>query len=104
MSRFLGRTKVKRFSIAITILISITSAAVGADPVHLANGVKIGEVTSTSGIIWVRLTARPEYKSDGPEFQRPQLVETPDGDKVDAAIAAPENGYCHQIPEGVRLE
>ncbi len=91
-------------TIACTILLSTTSAADEANAVHMANGVKIGEVTSTTGIIWVRLTARVDYKSDGLEFRRPQFEETPDGDKVDSAIASPEHGYCHQIPHGHRLE
>jgi alkaline phosphatase D len=35
---------------------------------YLANGVKIGEVTQTSVIIWIRLTQVPERKIDGIPF------------------------------------
>ena len=93
-----------RLTFAFTVLLSTVVAAGEAHAVHMANGVKIGEVTSTTGIIWVRLTVQSDYKSDGREFRRPQLEETPDGDKVDSAIASPEQGYCQQIPDGHRLE
>ncbi len=37
-------------------------------PVHMANGIKIGEVDSTSAIIWTRLTKRPERNVNGVPF------------------------------------
>ncbi len=94
----------KQFYSACMILLAISTTASAANDVHMANGVKVGEVTGTSAIIWVRLTSRADYKTDGIEFQLPSLVETPDGDKVDPAIASPEDGYCRQIPNGARLE
>ncbi len=50
-------------TIACTVLLLTTSAADETNVVHMANGVKIGEITSTSGIIWVRLTAQADFKS-----------------------------------------
>ena len=91
-------------AIVCYIFLSPPSGHDEANGVHMANGVKIGEVTSTTGTIWVRLTARADYKCDGLEFQEPQLEKTPDGDKVDTARSSPEHGYCHQIPHGHRLE
>jgi len=35
----------------------------------LGNGIKIGEVTSTSAIVWTRLTERAEYNLTGTEFK-----------------------------------
>ena len=35
---------------------------------HMANGIKIGEATSTSAIIWTRLTKAPEGNFDGKPF------------------------------------
>lgn len=40
---------------------------VSAD-VHMANGIKIGEVDANSAIIWTRLTAHPERNTDGHAF------------------------------------
>lgn len=37
--------------------------------VHLGNGIKIGEVDSTSAIVWVRLTDAPERRADGTPFK-----------------------------------
>lgn len=51
------------------------------DPVHFANGIKIGEVTPTTAIVWTRLTAVETWNRGGERFAQvpasePQL---PDG-------------------------
>ena len=40
------------------------------NPVYMANGVKIGEVDSTSAIVWTRLTKHPERNIDGKPFPK----------------------------------
>lgn len=40
----------------------------GVEPVHMANGIKIGEVNSDSAIIWTRLTKEPERNINGKPF------------------------------------
>ena len=37
--------------------------------VHFGNGIKIGEVDSTSAIVWLRLTDHPERRADGTAFK-----------------------------------
>jgi alkaline phosphatase D len=44
--------------------------AEAAENVYMANGIKIGEVTSDSAIIWVRLTKHPERNIDGKPFPK----------------------------------
>ena len=39
-------------------------------PVYMANGIKIGEVTQNSAIIWVRLTKHPERNIGGQPFAK----------------------------------
>ncbi|MGB0369968.1 MAG: alkaline phosphatase D family protein [Opitutales bacterium] len=48
-------------------LFSICSCAALAD-VHMANGLKVGEVDSTSAIVWTRLTENAERNIDGKPF------------------------------------
>ncbi|MDB4438323.1 alkaline phosphatase D family protein [bacterium] len=38
--------------------------------VHMANGIKIGEVTQTSAIVWTRLTRKAERNVDGKPFPK----------------------------------
>jgi len=38
--------------------------------VHMANGIKVGEVDSTSAIVWTRLTKRPERNINGTPFPK----------------------------------
>src|SRR4051794_30338940 len=45
-------------------LLAIAPATTGET--HQATGLKVGEVTPTSALIWVRLTARPARNADGP--------------------------------------
>ena len=44
--------------------------AMAASPVYMANGIKIGEVSGTSAIIWVRLTKHNNRNIDGKPFPR----------------------------------
>jgi alkaline phosphatase D len=55
------------------VAIPLASAAAQAKqepPVQQATGVRVGEVTDRSAIVWTRLTARPERNNDGVVFQR----------------------------------
>ena len=54
-------------------------------PPYMGNGIKIGEITPNSVIIWTRLTKIPEYKIDGADFIQPKTTQ----DRPD-----------HQIPVG----
>jgi alkaline phosphatase D len=50
----------------LTALLSLGTHLVAADSdVHMANGIKIGEVDAQSAIIWTRLTQHPERNIEG---------------------------------------
>ena len=51
------RPAMPRFSFALPFVLF---AATAAAAVFQGNGLKIGEVTADSAVIWTRLTARPE--------------------------------------------
>jgi len=58
----------KRISAASLVFLwaaLVSSGASAAAPVYFATGIKIGEVTQDSAIVWVRLTAAPEANRDG---------------------------------------
>src|ERR1043166_2215726 len=59
---------VPRFVPSCAAIASLFAVAGAADPqAHQANGVKIGEVTPTSAIIWTRLTKNAEWNTTGPK-------------------------------------
>jgi len=51
-------------------LIMFISCSETKVPVHMANGIKIGEVTQNSAIIWARLTIHPERNISGHPFAK----------------------------------
>ncbi|MBN2309273.1 MAG: alkaline phosphatase D family protein [Candidatus Hydrogenedentes bacterium] len=57
-------------SLTFLVLVGLAACAAAAEPsgVHMANGIKIGEVTQQSAIIWTRLTIAPERNRDGFPF------------------------------------
>jgi alkaline phosphatase D len=65
----------------VVFLVAAAAAAVqAADGVAMANGAKAGEITSSSAIIWTRLTRHPERNTDGvpfPKVQAPAVVIPP---------------------------
>ncbi|MFM9079620.1 MAG: hypothetical protein ACKOTE_05690, partial [Opitutaceae bacterium] len=54
------------------LLCSFISTALSA-AVYQGNGIKIGEVTADSAVIWTRLTAAPEANWAGASFLEPSL-------------------------------
>ncbi len=50
--------------------LGVISGQTKSEAVHMANGIKIGEVNSTSAIVWVRLTKHPERNINGTLFPK----------------------------------
>ncbi|MDQ3622142.1 MAG: alkaline phosphatase D family protein [Verrucomicrobiota bacterium] len=79
-------------------LLPSTRAAAAAPP-HQATGVKVGEVTDTTAIVWTRLTARPTRLSDG-------IVISGTGRKGAAKVTVPADqieGACPGAPGRIRV-
>ncbi len=55
-------------ALAVGGCVAVESTARETENVHMANGIKIGEVSSTSAIIWSRLTKHPERNVNGAAF------------------------------------
>ena len=65
---------------------------------YMANGVKIGEVTSTSAIIWARLTTSHDRNLSGAPFQIGDVAA-----RADMSKASGKDIYWGQVPEGQDL-
>ena len=50
---------------ALSLAMAGPLSAETAAPVHMANGIKIGEVSATTAIVWTRLTRNPERNPTG---------------------------------------
>ncbi len=84
---------------------NLTAGQTGQGPPHMANGVKIGEVTSTGAIIWTRLTKIENLNTDGIEFN--EIDGT--GDElykygINSPRYGPDQGYLGQLPNGKTFE
>jgi len=80
-------------NIAFTAIIIATHTAAG-----LATGVKIGEVTSDSAMVWVRATANAERHENGLWFAGRPAVPVPDGVAIEQL-----KGACPGAPGDVRV-
>lgn len=60
----------KTITIYIAVLFAFVTPLMAEEvhPVHMANGIKIGEVSATTVIIWTRLTKNAERNVDGKPF------------------------------------
>jgi len=67
--------------LALLALAAGRAATASAAPPYQANGVKVGEVTQTSAIIWTRLTEKPERLNDGLAWQDAKTL--PEGATLD---------------------
>ena len=79
---------------AIFVAIALATNVRAAEDIALyqANGIKIGEVTQTTAIIWTRLTAEPEMLKGIPFAAKGAM--NPD---------APKNSPASQLPPGKKL-
>ena len=80
----------------------LTAASVASGP-HQATGTRIGEVTSTSAIVWTRLTAAPVRNQTGQDFTV-NAREVP-GDQLPKAAGPVDElrGACPGAPGRVRV-
>ena len=92
-SRFLSQSI--RGPLGLCFLLWVATSAM-AGGVFQGDGIKIGEVTSETAIIWTRLTAAAEAKWDGAAFLPPQLP--PGEDPNDGNFTG-----STQIPAGLVL-
>jgi alkaline phosphatase D len=82
-------------AVAQPLLAANTEAAA-----HQATGVKVGEVTDTTAIVWTRLTARPTRKNDGVPMSGHVNKKT----HVDASVPVDQiEGACPGAAGRVRL-
>jgi len=65
---------------------------------YQANGIKIGEVTQTSAIIWTRLTKNPERKTDGLPFPLVAWEQSEDDESV-YLYPGPQIPVGHKLAE-----
>ena len=79
------------FLCLLILVIAIGSQAQTDVPAHFANGIKVGEVTSDTAIIWTRLTKFPERNVDGKSFpknndKKRRSLDYPNLDTMEGAV------------------
>jgi len=82
---------IKNCIVLLVITLSGTLFAKESSSVHMANGIKIGEVTSTSAIIWIRLTQNSERNLKGQSWPKVKSKKSKGqslGDMQDAVLGA----------------
>ena len=83
--------------ILAAVLICTSASSIQSQP-YMANGVKIGEVTSTTAIIWSRLTRNAQRNLNGVPFQLGQVVA-----RAEMPNHSSSDPYWGQVPEGKTL-
>ena len=78
-----------RFIVPATLA---ASAATAFAAVYQGNGIKVGEVTAESAVIWTRLTAAPEANWSGIQFIPPSIDGAPSEAVQIATAVAKESG------------
>ncbi len=69
------------------LAVSLVPAVPSSATVYQGNGLKIGEVTANSAVIWTRLTTAPEANWSGTPFLEPSLDGNRKGVKAATAVA-----------------
>jgi len=72
--------------------------------VYMGNGIKIGEVSQKSAIIWTRLTKTPELNTHGIKFKDFEPDEFIKDTTLSDQQMGPDGGFASQLPKGVALE
>jgi alkaline phosphatase D len=90
---------------AILMCLFFMGAACGTvtENVYMGNGIKIGEVSQNSAIIWTRLTKTPEPNNPGIKFSDFEPGEFIKDTTLSAQQMGPDGGFTSQLPAGVKL-
>lgn len=93
-----------RWIAAMVVLAVLSTGAESARsaPPYQANGVKVGEVTQDSAIVWTRLTQNPTRVDDGPEWVQGKRAQVP-GKSKDSKKKGPII-HGSQLPEGATID
>ena len=99
----------KTRNVLITLLLASLATHIGCskveeEPVYLGNGIKIGEVSDTSAIIWVRVTRVAEPFNEGSGFLRMDRQLAFEYGSLSDEELGPSGRYGLQLPEGVTLD
>ena len=93
---------IQRF-IGTAIILNTSNSLNGEESVFLGNGIKVGEVSHQSAIVWVRLTQSPEPVYPGIGFTLRSRSEVNQFQKTDARELGPEGRFGYQLPEGFTI-
>jgi len=73
------------------------------EKVFMGTGIKIGEVSQNSAIIWTRLTRPAEPNTEGIKFGEFSIDDFLENKTLSDAQQGPAGGFVSQLPEGVSL-
>ncbi len=97
-----GFVAATRWAVALLVVVAAhRGTSVAGAPPYQANGVKVGEVTPTSAIVWTRLTREPERRNDGTAWRAPKLVDGLEGPRNARKVGIVPGS---QMPEGRTLD
>ena len=74
------------------------------DTVFMGNGIKIGEVTQNSAIIWARLTKISKLNKPGIKFNEFSVKKYLADKSISDEENGPKGGFASQLPRDVSLE
>lgn len=99
------QSKRKLFPLFFILLLTglIGSSPAEDEPVFLGNGIKIGEVSDTSAIIWTRITQLADANLDGVNWLIEDRNAKPKFMGLSEEELGPENEFGYQLPDGVSL-
>jgi len=95
--------RLRIFSLTTLFLCIATICSTTAEPVYLGNGIKVGEVTSRSAIVWVRTTQAPEPVYPGIGFTTEARSEVGKFHRMSEQQLGAEGRFGGQIPQGYKL-
>ena len=106
--RALGGVGISILAIIFAAAMTTVAAGAAAAPPYQATGVKVGEVTQTSAIVWTRLTRNPERANNGlqwPQVKKEAISGLASGDiKSKNKPVKAKKVVGEQLPPGATLD
>lgn len=88
----------------VILVATLVSTFADGNPVYLGNGIKIGEVSCDSAVIWTRTTKAPEPVYPGNAFTLENRKEVNKFQTMSERELGPEGAYGRQLQPGTSLE